>query len=225
MSPRGPGPRPVALLLHGIPGIEKNYDLAHMLRENGWVSVLFHYRGCWGSQGVYGLDTIPVDVKAAIDHVESGRYPQVDCRKIFLVGHSLGGWAAVLAGAVDERVRGVAVYGAVADPRALRWSQTTLRKEFIPWLNGISAYELGRQWAALGEELIPVAQVSKVSPRPLLILHGARDEEMPVAQAHALYERAQDPRAMEIHPQAGHTFEWERAWLRRRLMGWLMEHG
>ncbi|MDX1614480.1 MAG: hypothetical protein R3300_09230, partial [Candidatus Promineifilaceae bacterium] len=35
-------PGPTAILLHGLPGIEKNVDLAHALRQAGWNSLIFH---------------------------------------------------------------------------------------------------------------------------------------------------------------------------------------
>ncbi len=44
----GKGPRPTALLLHGLPGIEKHLDLAYRLRDLGWNCLLFHFRGSWG---------------------------------------------------------------------------------------------------------------------------------------------------------------------------------
>ena len=47
----GPGPHPTVLLLHGFPGNENNFDLAHVLRRAGWNVLIFHYRGAWGSQG------------------------------------------------------------------------------------------------------------------------------------------------------------------------------
>ena len=39
------------VILHGIPGIEKNHDLAHAFRDAGMSAVIFHYRGSWGSGG------------------------------------------------------------------------------------------------------------------------------------------------------------------------------
>ena len=75
---RGEEPKPTVLLLHGCPGLEKNLDLAVRLRDCGWNSLLFHYRGCWGSAGRYDLRTIPRDVTAAIDYLAG--QPRVDPR-------------------------------------------------------------------------------------------------------------------------------------------------
>src|SRR5882724_2289073 len=49
--PPGPGTHPVLLICHGLPGNEKNLDLAQAVRRAGWVAVTFNYRGSWGSPG------------------------------------------------------------------------------------------------------------------------------------------------------------------------------
>ena len=107
---RGEEPKPTVLLLHGCPGLEQNLDLAVRLRDRGWNSLMFHYRGCWGSAGRYDLRTIPRDVTAALDYLAGG--PAVDPGRIAVVGHSLGGWAALVTAAAEPRLRAVAVYGA-----------------------------------------------------------------------------------------------------------------
>jgi predicted alpha/beta-fold hydrolase len=43
--PAGAGPHPVFILLHGLPGNEKNLDLAQAVRRAGWIAVTFNYRG------------------------------------------------------------------------------------------------------------------------------------------------------------------------------------
>ena len=218
---RGEEPKPTALILHGIPGIEKNYDLAHTLRDHGWNSLIFHYRGCWGSQGDYVLRTIPDDVRAAVDDLSSGRYPWVDPERLVVVGHSLGGWAGVLAAAADERVRGLMVYGAVTDPRLRPFTVEEAAAEFTPWLQGITPEGAVSQLASLGNDLIPVEQVDRIAPRPLLVIHGLRDEVVPTAQAETLYGRASDPRELMIHEEANHSFTWHRPWLRQQLLEWV----
>jgi len=81
---RGCTPKPTALLLHGCPGLQQNADLAVALRDRGWNSLVFHYRGCWGSGGDYDLRTIPRDVTAAVDHLQDGGYPGVDPARLEL---------------------------------------------------------------------------------------------------------------------------------------------
>lgn len=47
----GPGPHPAFVLFHGLPGNEKNLDLAQAVRRAGWTVVTLNYRGSWGSPG------------------------------------------------------------------------------------------------------------------------------------------------------------------------------
>ncbi len=130
---RGEEPKPTVLLLHGCPGLEKNLDLAVRLRDRGWNSLLFHYRGCWGSAGRYDLRTIPRDVTAAVDYLAG--CPRVDAGRIAVLGHSLGGWAALVTAAAEPRLRAVAVYGAAARLGAdLRLSPDQLEQEFTRFL-------------------------------------------------------------------------------------------
>lgn len=216
-------PKPTALLLHGIPGIEKNYDIAHALRDTGWNSLIFHYRGSWGSEGDYLLETIPDDVQAALDALSGGAYPQVNPQQIGMIGHSLGGWAAVLAAARDSRIKAVAVYGAVTDPRSLPFDAKMAETEFTPWLRGITPQAFEEQWRRLDERFIPVEQVARIAPRRLLILHGGADTITPVEQAEILYRRAGEPRQLILHPEANHSFTWHRPWLREQILKWLAD--
>src|SRR5690242_5097881 len=81
---QGDEPKPTALILHGLPGIEQNYDIAFALRDHGWNAVIFHYRGCWGSAGVYNFPTLADDAHACMDYLSSGAHPQVDAGKLVL---------------------------------------------------------------------------------------------------------------------------------------------
>jgi fermentation-respiration switch protein FrsA (DUF1100 family) len=42
----------------------------------------------------------------------------------------------------------------------------------------------------------PVEVVDRISPRPLLLIHGTEDHIIPVASAHALIERAGEPKEL-----------------------------
>jgi hypothetical protein len=216
---QGDDPKPTAVILHGLPGIEQNYDIAFMLRERGWNAVIFHYRGCWGSGGDYTFKTIPADVRACLDTLSSGAHPQVDASKLILIGHSLGGWAAVLEAVDDQRVRAVIVIGSVTDPRTLPLYETP--DEFIPWLPTLSAESFRQQWQALDAEFAAVEQVARLAPRPLFILHSPDDTGVPLAQALELFERARNPKTLISHPGANHAFTWHRDVLRNYLAEWL----
>ena len=50
----------------------------------------------------------------------------------------------------------------------------------------------------------PIEYIAGIAPRPLLLVHGSRDETVDVSHAHRLYERAGDPRQIVIVDGAGH---------------------
>jgi fermentation-respiration switch protein FrsA (DUF1100 family) len=50
----------------------------------------------------------------------------------------------------------------------------------------------------------PIEYVNRISPRPLLIVHGTQDDVVDPSSAWALYERAGEPKEILIVDGAGH---------------------
>jgi dipeptidyl aminopeptidase/acylaminoacyl peptidase len=219
---RGQAPKPTALLLHGCPGLEKNLDLAVSMRDRGWNAMVFHYRGCWGSGGRYDLRTIPGDVAAAVDYLESGEYPSVDPGRLAAVGHSLGGWAAVLAAAADQRLRAVAVYGAAVDLAGLDLTPEQVEREMTRFM-AVTPEEFSRQRSDVSGRPGPLDLVASIAPRPLLIVHGRDDAWVPVEHARRLRSAAGRPCRYAEVDGANHSFAWHRATLRDLVTRWLDE--
>jgi pimeloyl-ACP methyl ester carboxylesterase len=118
----GAGPHPVVLLLHGNPGNERNLDVAQAVRRAGYTVLYFDYRGNWGSGGTFSRTHALEDVAAALHWVRSpavARQFGVDTSRVALVGHSMGGWLALMSAAADPKVacvgsldaRNVGAYG------------------------------------------------------------------------------------------------------------------
>ncbi len=98
---------PVILMAHGFPGNEKNYDLAQLFRMAGFAVVCFSYRGVWGSHGFYSLSHIIEDTLAAAGHIRSlPRETGVDADRLYVFGHSMGGFALVNAMAAGLQAKG-----------------------------------------------------------------------------------------------------------------------
>jgi uncharacterized protein len=218
----GGEPKPTVLLLHGCPGIEQNLDLAAALRARGWNVLAFHYRGCWGSAGRYDLRTISRDVTAAVDYLHAGEHPSVDAARLAVVGHSLGGWAAVLAAAGDQRLRAVVACGAPTSLAAAKLSDAEIDWEFTRFLSA-EPEEFARQRDEVGARPQPLDVVGSIAPRPLLVVHGTDDEWVPAAQGRALYERAGQPRSHIEIDGANHAFSWHREQLVKSIADWLAE--
>jgi pimeloyl-ACP methyl ester carboxylesterase len=96
--PQGKGPHPVLLLLHGFPGNEVNFDLAHAARRDGWLVIVFHYRGGWGSSGSYSFSNCIEDTNNVIKYLSSEEFISkynTAADQLVIVGHSLGGFISL----------------------------------------------------------------------------------------------------------------------------------
>ena len=136
----GETPRPTAVLLHGLPGIEKHLDIAYSLRDLGWNCLYFHFRGCWGSEGAYSLDGLADDTRAAVEWIL--KQPSVDKDRIALLGASTGSHPAFLYGAADPLIRAIVGISPLVEPRAFQFPKE-MADEFAGMLNGVTGQDLG----------------------------------------------------------------------------------
>lgn len=176
---QGETPRPTVVLLHGIPGVEKNLDLASALRDAGFNVLYFHYRGCWGSEGTYSISGQVADVRSATEWVL--RQPCVDGSRLALVGNSLGGYMALAAGATDTRfgarIRAIVALCPLIDPASDSLTRADF-DEFATMLNGVTGAALETQWRAL----TPITQMAaQLRGRSLMLVTGDRDTLFPPA--------------------------------------------
>jgi cephalosporin-C deacetylase-like acetyl esterase len=106
----GAGPHPTVVLLHGLPGNERNLDIAQNMRRAGFNVIYFNYRGTWGSKGVFKFQNAIDDAGAVVDYLTDSLNRvtlKVDTGKITYVGHSMGAGLALIAGLKDPRIKGV----------------------------------------------------------------------------------------------------------------------
>ena len=108
--PAGPGPHPVVIFLHGFPGNERNLDIAQAVRRAGYAAIYFDYRGNFGSGGTFSFAHSLEDTAAVLAWVrgpENAERYHIDPTRIALLGHSFGGWLALLG--VERELPGVCV--------------------------------------------------------------------------------------------------------------------
>lgn len=111
----GAGPHPAVVLCHGLPGNEKNLDLAQAMRRAGWTVITFNYRGSWGSPGQYRFAQNLEDANAVLafarDPANAAKL-RIDPASLVVVGHSMGGWVTALTAANDKTLLGAAMISA-----------------------------------------------------------------------------------------------------------------
>lgn len=101
---------PVLVMLHGYPGMEQNMDMPPALRRGGIATLYFSYRGVWGGHGYYSLSHLIEDTLTVLDWVKANAQEyHVDPERIYLMGHSMGGFTALNAIAQGAGVRGAVI--------------------------------------------------------------------------------------------------------------------
>jgi uncharacterized protein len=108
-SPSGVGPHPTLVICHGLPGNEKNLDLAQAVRRAGWNAVTFNYRGSWGSPGSFRFAQNLEDASAVLAFLRGPSNAAkfgIDPKRIAIAGHSMGGWVVAHTAARDRNLSG-----------------------------------------------------------------------------------------------------------------------
>lgn len=108
-SPPGAGPHPTLVICHGLPGNEKNLDLAQAVRRAGWNAVTFNYRGSWGSPGVYRFAQNIDDAAAVLAYLRDPKNAAalgIDTQRLAIAGHSMGGWVTAHTASRDQGLIG-----------------------------------------------------------------------------------------------------------------------
>lgn len=218
---RRSGKSPAAIVLHGFPGFEKNYDILRALQQLGYHSLIFHYRGAWGSEGDYTVTGQIDDVKSALEMLRNR--PDVDPEKILIVGHSMGSWLAVNIGAIDKRVIGVVAISGVGDMRKRGELNRKRVESSLRFLRGVTYEQYISDMETRVEKYNPVEKIGSISPRPVLIIHGENDAVVKVSNAHDLYEAAKEPKELFIVEKADHVFSYQREEVLRRITSWIEE--
>ncbi|HEX7759792.1 MAG TPA: alpha/beta fold hydrolase [Caulobacteraceae bacterium] len=111
----GAGPHPTFVLFHGLPGNERNLDLAQAVRRAGWNVVAVNYRGSWGSPGAFSFAQNLQDADAVLAFVRdpaNAKALQIDTARLAIGGHSMGGWVTVQTLAHDTGVLGAVTISA-----------------------------------------------------------------------------------------------------------------
>ena len=204
----GAGPHPTAIVLHGFPGNERNLDLAQAIRRAGWNAVFFNYRGAWGSEGEFGFSHVLEDVAAVAATLAEPAFAaqyRIDPSRLALVGHSMGGFAALvvreraargglrrLAGRREPRALGG---GAPARPRARRGIAGALEGFGGP-IRGTSGAALVAEVRANETRFDLLRHAAALAAKPVLLVAGSRDEVTPPSVHH-------EPLAAAIAAQPG----------------------
>ena len=222
----GPGAHPTLVLLHGLPGNEKNLDLAQAVRRAGWNVITFNYRGSWGSPGTFSFKGNLVDAKAVLAYVESAEAAkalQVDTGRLVIAGHSMGGWVTAMTAAARPELKGAILISA-ADLGRMAGAPAAQRlgtaADNMETLAGVTAQSMADEMATLGDASFAAAAPG-LAGRPLLVL-TSDDGLAPMANALVADIRKRGgTQVATIHAATDHGWNTRRVQLATEILTWL----
>jgi pimeloyl-ACP methyl ester carboxylesterase len=224
----GPGRHPTVILCHGLPGNEKNLDLAQAIRRAGWNVITFNYRGSWGSPGEFRFANNPQDAEAVLAFIRdtaNARALGIDTRRIVLGGHSMGGWVTALTAPRHPELRGAFLISA-ADMG--RWHSVP-REQTVEHMAGDMESLAGATPESMADELIANGaglmfggdNTKGFAHMPLLILTAndglAPNVEPIINQMKSLGNK----RVVVVHRATDHSWNDSRIALESTIIKWL----
>ena len=210
--PCGKGQYPAVCICHGIPaGIPESGDggyplLAGRVCREGFAVFIFNFRGTGNSGGNLDILGWTRDLKTAIDYLWT--VAEVDKSCLSLLGFSGGAAVSVYVASQDSRVSRIAACACPAEFTFL--TRADGPRSFIDNFRSIGAIRDTdfppslEEWLDGFRMVSPIKHVAGIAPRPLLLVHGNKDETVNIEQAHRLYDAAGEPKKMVIIDGAGH---------------------
>lgn len=175
-QPSGAGPHPTLVICHGLPGNEKNLDLAQAVRRTGWNAVTFNYRGSWGSPGNFRFAQNVEDAQAVLAYLRAPANAAklgIDTQHIAIAGHSMGGWVVANVAAHDGHLSGAILICAADMAAQADTAHDRLAKEMadnMEALAGVTADSMAGDIASLSKSYRFAALASGIAQVPLLVL-------------------------------------------------------
>jgi dipeptidyl aminopeptidase/acylaminoacyl peptidase len=206
--PQMQGLRPTLCLCHGIPAAkpvapDSGYaELAQRFALKGFVTCAFNFRGTGESGGNLDLLDWTRDLAAVITHLTGVR--GVDASRIFLMGFSGGAAASAYVAAHDQRVSALVLCACPAEFSILRLDQLFDQCCTIGTIRDSNPPFSLDEWRNHFLKVNPINWIDKISPRPILILHGDRDDLIDVAHARRLFDKSKEPKQLVLIPGGEH---------------------
>lgn len=195
-----------AVVCHGLMDSKAGMmDFIQTLHGGGYNVLALDFRGHGDSAGwtiTYGLREQD-DIRTGIDYIRR-EFPQATAN-IVGVGWSMGAVSLIMAAAADPRIKALHIDAPYAGTAAMaRKIGQSLPAPLRTW-----SYYAGLSIASLecGRDLFSfttTAAVGRIAPRPILIVHGRRDQVVPFEQGMQVFLAAGAPKQFFPVDNAGH---------------------
>ncbi len=195
----------VIIIAHGF---YTNKDTVLFKRMTGAFSkeydvIVFDFRGHGKSGGVFTWTAHEQkDLRAIITYAKENNYT-----KIGVIGFSLGAAIALIEASCNKNIDSIIAVSAPADLRKINyhfwekdmWEDLKLNFGSKGRGKGIRPGNPSLQ------KIRPIGIVDKVSPTPILFIHGEKDWLVKPYHSQRLFDRAKDPKAVTMIKSGGHA--------------------
>lgn len=231
----GPGPKPLVILTHGLPGNERNLDLAQAIRRAGWDVLTFTYRGAWGSEGNFSIANSMADTGAALDWARSAEAKElgIDKRRIVIAGHSLGGATALITAAHSSGLSGLILIDAWNPALTVRRTAKASAEDQARFRESFSSYGPSLRLIKkdnVADELLANADqwdLSRFAPTlkalPVLSVSAERANAEPNLELAKTLRAAGNKRVTAMAMPTNHSFDDHRIALAGAIVAWLQK--
>jgi len=183
--------------------------LATGIEQGGFAVLRFDFTGLGESEGDFAETSVTTyvdDLEAATHYLQDRDYGTSA-----LVGHSLGGAAALLAAGNLPQVQAVAVVAAPASADHIRRLFTTDDVAQALGSGRITVKIAGRSFDISADFFHDLERHSTLDHitnlrRPLLVVHGTADSVVDISEGDKIFAAAQHPRWFAAIPHADHLF-------------------
>jgi uncharacterized protein len=207
---------PAVCLCHGIPAATHNPDdrgwaiLAERFCKAGFISLIFNFRGAGISEGNFDLQGWCRDLKTAINYLYESK--NVDNSRLYLLGSSAGAATCICVAAEDVRAAAVV---SMASPATFTFLDHDQAEKTVQYFRSIGIIRDASfppsldEWLKGFHSVAAIDCIDRIAPRPLFIIHGEKDDVVPVDNARRLYEKAGEPKEIILIQGAGHRLRLE----------------
>ncbi len=195
------------VLCHGFhTGRRELLPVAMALRDLGHNVLVFDFRGHGDSEGRWSscgqLETR--DLEGAVRFL--CRRPEVYEDRVGVIGFSMGAATAIMAAARVREIRAVVADSPFATLKEVLASafRNFYHIPYFPVLS-MAVWINGRLVGADVAGARPLDVVARISPKPLMLIHGEADRIIPVSDSVLLYEAAGEPKELWTVPGVDHV--------------------
>ncbi|MGQ9558702.1 MAG: alpha/beta hydrolase [Desulfurispora sp.] len=234
-TPAGqPTNTPLIIFCHGFTGSKegrgKALELAEVLAEHGYASLLFDFSGHGESQGRFENITL----SGQIDDLNNviGFSQRLGWQKVITLGRSFGGTTVLFHAATGTRaVTGVCAWAAPARVYDLFTGFTDIDletvtdpKERIQLVGDEGIIYVQKALFADLEKYDYRQAASGIPEIPVLLIHGTHDAVVPVQEAHLWHESLGEKSELVLIPRGDHQFSQHYPLVWQKFLDWLQMH-